>query len=324
VKNRLLEYSKVYRPFSFTWAETLRKQHEQMHWTLQSVKNLGDDEQQYRTKLSEGQKSFIKNTLKMFTQSDVSVGKAYLEHLIPLVKNNEVRCMYGSFVAREAIHQEAYAGLNDTLALPDSIYSEFLTVPELMHKYKLLNIDVDSKLDDLEKIRQISAKLVFLEGVSLFASFVMLMNFRRAEAGGLMPGMCSIVDWSVRDESVHVQGHLAVLDEIGRPKAQMIKDFAKKVVDAEDAFIDYAFSSFEIPGITKDEVKQYIRYITDRRCIQLGVKGIYNVRTNPIPWTDEVFTASKFGNFFERTITEYGKNSLTGDWMKEEDYKQFV
>jgi ribonucleotide reductase beta subunit family protein with ferritin-like domain len=322
--SKILKQSEVYKPFKFPWAEAIRQKHEDAHWTLKGVKNLNDDATDFKNKMSDGQKNFVVNTLKMFTQSDVQVGKVYIEYLIPMVKNNEVRCMYSSFVAREALHQEAYAALNDTLSLPSSIYSEFLTVPELNHKYEMLSIKKDPELDNLTNLKQIAAKMVFLEGVSLFGSFVMLMNFRRAEAGGIMSGMCSIVDWSVKDETIHVQGHLALLDEIGRPDAHMIKKFAKQVVEAEDAFIDYAFANYEIPGITKDEVKQYIRYITDRRCIQLGIKGIYGIKENPIPWTDEVFTANKFGNFFERTITEYGKHSLTGDWLKDSDYLKFL
>jgi len=322
--SKVQKYSKVYKPFKFPWAELIRQKHEDAHWTLKAVKNLNEDLTDFKNKLSKGQQGFVVNTLKMFTQSDVQVGKVYIEYLIPYVKNNELRCMYSSFVAREALHQEAYAALNDTLALSNDIYSEFLTIPELKQKYEMLSIEPDPKLDDLGNLKQIAAKMVFLEGVSLFASFVMLMNFRRAEAGGNMAGMCAIVDWSVKDETIHVQGHLALLDEIGRPDAHMIKKFAKQVVDAEDIFIDYVFANYEIPGITKDEVKLYIRFITDRRCIQLGIKGIYGVKENPIPWTDEVFTANKFGNFFERTITEYGKHSLTGDWMKEEEYAKFL
>lgn len=322
--SKILKYSEVYKPFRFPWAELIRQKHEDAHWTLKAVKNLNEDSSDFKNKMSVGSKAFTVNTLKMFTQSDVQVGKVYLDYLIPLVKDNQVRCMYVSFAAREALHQEAYAALNDTLALSNDIYSEFLTVPALNQKYEMLSIKKDSELDALENLKQLAAKMVFLEGVSLFASFVMLMNFRRSEAGGIMAGMCSIVDWSVKDETIHVQGHLALLNEIGRPDAHMIKKFAKQVVEAEDAFIDYAFANYEIPGITKEEVKQYIRYITDRRCIQLGIKGIYGVKENPIPWTDEVFTANKFGNFFERPITEYGKHSLVGNWLPEEEYKLYL
>lgn len=320
--SKLLEYSKTYKPFKFPWADKIRQDHESGHWTAQEVKNLGDDEVQFKTKLSPGQKDFIVNILKMFTQSDVQVGKVYQEILIPAIKNNEVRCMYSSFVAREALHQEAYALLNDTLGLPDSIYSEFLTNPSLKKKYDVLEISLDKNLSKIEQIKEVAAKMVFLEGVSLFASFIMLMNFKRAASGGLMAGMCSVVDWSVRDEQKHVEGHLALLDSIGRPNANVIKDFAKQVVEAEDEFVDFAFNKYEIPGLTKEEVKQYIRYLTDRRLIQLGVKGIFKVKTNPISWTDEVFTANKFGNFFEATITSYSKDSLTGEWM--DDYSEFV
>jgi len=327
--NKILQVNKAYKPFIFPWADQIRQDHEGAHWTTQEVKNLGDDEVQFKTKLSSGQREFIVNILKMFTQSDVQVGKVYQEILIPKIKNNEVRCMYSSFVAREALHQEAYALLNDTLGLPDKIYSEFLTNPSLKKKYDILDIDPNdytAKGDDerLAAIKEVAGKMVFLEGVSLFASFIMLMNFRRSESGGLMSGMCSVVDWSVRDENIHVKGHLALLNSIGRPNANVMKAFAQKVVEAEDEFIDFTFSNYDIPGLTKEEVKQYIRFLTDRRLIEMGIKGIYKVKTNPISWVDEVFLANKFGNFFESTITEYSKDSLTGDWMTEHDYASYT
>jgi ribonucleoside-diphosphate reductase beta chain len=69
-----------------------------------------------------------------------------------------------------------------------------------------------------------------------------------------------------------------------------------------------------VEGLTAQEVKQYIRYIADRRLIQLGLSGIYHVSKNPLPWLDEMLNAVEHTNFFENRATEYSKASTAGTW----------
>ena len=121
----LLEFSKTYKPFLYPWAVELTKKHEEIHW-IEDEAELSEDVQDWRTKLTDDEKLFITQVLRLFTQSDVQVGENYHELLIPKFKNNEVRNMLSSFANREGVHQRAYALLNDTLGLPDSDYHAFL------------------------------------------------------------------------------------------------------------------------------------------------------------------------------------------------------
>ena len=82
----------------------------------------------------------------------------------------------------------------------------------------------------------------------------------------------------------------------------------------EDAFIDLAFSLGDVAGLSARDVKKYIRYIADRRLIQLGLKEIYMVETNPLPWVDEILNGVEHTNFFENRSTEYSKASTSGSW----------
>jgi ribonucleoside-diphosphate reductase beta chain len=66
--------------------------------------------------------------------------------------------------------------------------------------------------------------------------------------------------------------------------------------------------------LTAKEVKQYIRYIADRRLIQLGLKGNWKVKENPLPWLDWVLNGASHKNFFEGRVTDYNANGMTGDW----------
>jgi ribonucleoside-diphosphate reductase beta chain len=94
-----------------------------------------------------------------------------------------------------------------------------------------------------------------------------------------------------------------------------IYTIAEKMVTLEDRFIDLAFEMGEMPGLTADEVKTYIRYIADRRLISLGLKGIFKVKKNPLPWVEEMINAPTHTNFFENRSTDYAKGALSGDWV---------
>ena len=88
----------------------------------------------------------------------------------------------------------------------------------------------------------------------------------------------------------------------------------KNVVKLEDKFIQLAYAMGEIEGLTMEEVKTYIRYITDRRLLQLGLKTNFKVKNNPLPWLEWILNGADHTNFFENRVTEYEVAGLTGSW----------
>ncbi len=196
----LLEESKVYKPFKQPWAVEYAERHEDLHWTEKEI-NLNDDVTQWKDgTLSEVEKKHITQILRLFTQSDVVVAGNYCTYYIPKFLNNEVRMMLMSFAAREGIHTRAYALLNDTLGLHESEYSAFLDYKALENK-----VDFMKKADvhSLHGTAMSLALTVFNEGVSLFSAFVMLLNYQRM---GKMKGMNTVIEWSIRDETLHTEG----------------------------------------------------------------------------------------------------------------------
>ncbi len=312
----LMEFSKVYKPFQYPWAVEITQRHEKIHW-IEDELDLSEDVMDWKSgKMSETDKSFIVQILRLFTQSDVAVGKNYYEHFIPAFKNNEIRNMHGSFAAREGVHQRAYALLNDTLGLPDDEYLAFLEYKEMADKVDYM---AEADITTRRGLGLALAKSVFNEGVLLFASFVMLLNFQRY---GKMKGMGKVVEWSIRDESIHVEGnarlfrtycaeHPRIVDDQFK---QEIYDIARNIVKLEDKFIELAYKIGNIEGLTADEVKQYIRYITDRRLLQLGLKTNFKVKENPLDWLEWVLNGADHTNFFENRVTEYEVAGLTGSW----------
>jgi ribonucleoside-diphosphate reductase beta chain len=295
------------------------KKHEEIHW-IEDEAELSEDVQDWKTKLTAEEKEFITQVLRLFTQSDVQVGENYHELLIPKFKNNEIRNMLSSFASREGVHQRAYALLNDTLGLPDEEYHAFLEYKEMADKIEFMS---KGNISNHTGLALALAQSVFNEGMSLFASFVMLLNFQRF---GKMKGMGTIVEWSIRDETLHVQGNAKLFREFCEEHPRIVNDelksqiyeMSKQAVKLEDKFVELAFKNNDVQGITKDEVKSYIRYVADRRLLQLGLKTKFKQKDNPLPWLDWVLNGASHDNFFEKRVTEYSVNGMEGDWGWEE------
>ena len=307
-KISMLEPSIVFRPFRYPWANEIFERHEAMHWVKEEV-GMDEDISDWKIKgrLTDDEKNLITNILRMFTQGDVQVASNYYDQLIPRIKANEIRNMLGSFAAREGIHQVAYALLNDSLGFPDSEYHSFLEYQEMLDKIEMMASENPSTQSGLAHCM---ARSVFNEGVMLFSSFAILLNFERR---GRMKGMCKIVEWSVRDEMTHVEGVSKIFRSFCVEKPRIVNDefkshiysMAEETIRAEDSFIDLVFSEYEIEGLTKEEIKLYIRYIGDRRLIQLGLKPIFGVKENPLVWMENLLLGVNHTSFFEGKSTDY-------------------
>jgi len=159
----------------------------------------------------------------------------------------------------------------------------------------------------------------FTEGLQLFASFAMLMNFPRFNK---MKGMGQIISWSVRDESLHCEGITRLFHAFTQERQCLTKsvkediiDMCQKTVRLEDAFIDLAFEAGPVPGMSAKEIKKYIRYIADWRLGQLGLQSIYMVDDHPLPWLAPLLNGVEHANFFETRATEYSKAATRGNWQ---------
>jgi len=134
--------------------------------------------------------------------------------------------------------------------------------------------------------------------------------------------MGQIVTWSVRDETLHTLSIIRLfktfVDENSEVWTEDLKaeitEACKTIVSHEDAFIDLSFGMGGIEGLKAQEVKDYIRYIGDRRLKQVGLQPIFGIEKNPLPWMDAILNGAEHTNFFENRATEYSKASTTGTW----------
>ena len=311
----LLDQSPAYKPFANPSFVNQAIEHDKLAWGEWEC-DLQEDVAQWKSgKISVSEKNFITQILRLFTQSDVIVGGSYVDVFLPRIKNNEARMMMLSFAQRETIHMRSYALLNDTLGFPESEYTAFLEYEAMADKIEFMQtFDPDTKQGLAKSI----AQTVCNEGMSLFSAFVMLLNFQRF---GKLKGMCEIVEWSIRDETMHVDGMTALFRQYitENPEVvtdefkQSIYDMYRTAVTLEDKVIDLAFELGAMEGITQSEVKEYIRYIADRRLVNLGLKANWDISANPLPWLDWVLNGDSFKNFFEGRVTDYSADGMSGD-----------
>lgn len=312
-KLKLTDTRDFYKPFNYPWAYDAFVQSEQMHWLWTEVPML-EDTKDWRNRLSTEEQEFLTKIFRFFTQGDIDVSGAYVNNYLPVFPQPEIRMMLSSFAAREAIHVAAYSHLIETLGMPESTYNEFLEYAEMAEKHDYFK-DLQGD-DDLPA--QIAGFSAFTEGMQLFSSFIMLLNFTRH---GKMRGMGQIIAWSIADETLHTESMIKLFRTYVQENRSCWNDelkakiyaIAEKMVDLEDQFIDLAFGVSEMENLTRDEVKQYIRYICDRRLIALGMKGIFKVKQNPLEWVDGMLGVTHT-NFFENKSVDYAKGALSGDW----------
>ena len=313
----LLGTRDYYKPFDNPWMFDYYVLQNQMHWMPESVP-LHTDVKDWQ-ELSDNEKNLLTQIFRLFTQSDVDVGSGYIDRYMRIFRKPEARMMMGSFANMESIHQHAYSLLLDTVGMPEIEYKAFAEYEEMSNKHDYISNLKTTKKDKESIAKTLAVYSAFTEGLQLFSSFAILLNFPRF---GRMKGMGQIVTYSIRDESMHVEGisklfkafckeHPRIVDDEFKKE---IYDMSKHIVRLEDKFVELAYKMGDVEGLIMDEVKQYIRYITDRRLLQLGMKPNFKVKDNPLPWLEWVLNGADHTNFFENRVTEYEVAGLNGSW----------
>lgn len=316
--NKLTDERSNFKPFNYPWAYDAWLKHEQSHWLHTEVPMI-EDVKDWKKRLTNEERQFLTHIFRFFTQGDIDVAGGYVRNYLPYFPQPEVRMMLMGFAAREALHVAAYSHLIETLGLPETTYNQFLDYQEMKDKHDYV-LDISSKNGDkASTATHIAVFSAFTEGMQLFSSFIMLLNFPRH---GKMKGMGQIVTWSIVDETMHTENMIKLFKEYIKENPEIWNDelkskiytIAERMVVLEDRFIDLAFSMGPMADLDADDVKRYIRYITDRRLISLGLKGIMKVKKNPLPWVEEMINAPTHTNFFENRATDYAKGALSGSW----------
>ena len=305
-----------YKPFEYQQAFDFYKDQHRVHWLADEVP-LASDLNDWKLKLSESEKNLIGNILKSFAQTEVHVNDYWSTKVSVWFPKPEIQAMARVFADFESIHAEAYARLNEELGLDD--FRAFLEDETAKAKIDRL---VETPGDSLhEKAISLAIFSAFTEGVNLFSSFAILMSF---QLRNLMKGTGQIVEWSVRDESLHSKAGCwlfrTLLEEDPELNSNELRD---KIIEAcelsvqlEFDFIDKAFEMGDVEGLNKDQLKNFIKARANEKMIELGYKSIYNdIDPNllkQMEWFGHLTSGKTQQDFFAGRVTNYSKS--VGDW----------
>jgi ribonucleoside-diphosphate reductase beta chain len=313
----LLTPSVGYKPFRYPWAYEYWKKQQQLHWLPEEIP-LGEDIRDWNQKLSAEERNLLTQIFRFFTQADIEVQDNYQDRIGQVFKPTEVKMMTTAFSNMETVHIAAYSHLIDTIGLPETEYSAFMDYKAMKDKHDYLTqFNVETPEDTALTLATFGG---FVEGLQLFASFAMLMNFPRFN---LMKGMGQVVSWSVRDETLHCEGVIRLYHEFCREQwgrdipvrlRDRITEACHSIVTLEDAFIEQAFGVGGIKGMDAQDIKQYIRYIADWRLSQLGLGPVFGISEHPLPWLTPLLNGVEHAEFFGVRATEYSKGATTGTW----------
>ena len=304
-----------YKPFEYQTAFDFYKDQHRAHWLADEVP-LSSDLNDWKLKLSESEKNLIGNILKSFAQTETYVNDYWATKVAVWFPKHEIKAMACAFADFESIHAEAYARLNEELGLDD--FEAFMEDEEAKAKIDRL---VELPGDTLrEKALSLAIFSAFTEGVNLFSSFAILMSF---QLRNLMKGTGQIVEWSVRDESLHSKAGcwlfrtmIEEMPELNEGMEAQIYDACDLSVKLEFDFIDKAFEMGEIEGLNINQLKNFIKERANQKLIELGYNPLYNdIDPNllkSMEWFGHLTSGKTHQDFFAGRVTDYSKS--TADW----------
>jgi ribonucleoside-diphosphate reductase beta chain len=305
-----------YKPFEYQEAFDFYLDQQRSHWLADEVP-LASDLNDWKQKLTESEKNLIGNILKSFAQTEVHVNDYWSSKVSQWFPKPEIVAMTSTFGSFEAIHAQAYARLNEALDLED--FKAFLEDEAALSKIERLTETPMGTLS--EKAQSLAIFSAFTEGVNLFSSFAILMSF---QLRNLMKGTGQIVEWSVRDESLHSKAGCwlfrTLLDEMPELNTE---DLRNKVTEAchlsvqlEFDFIEKAFEMGEVEGLNKAQLQNFIKARANEKMVELGYNAIYNdIDPNllkQMEWFGHLTSGKTHQDFFAGRVTDYAKS--TSDW----------
>ena len=305
-----------YKPFEYQEAFNFYKDQHRVHWLADEVP-LASDLNDWKQKLTESEKNLIGNILKSFAQTEVHVNDYWSTKVSLWFPKPEIQAMARVFADFESIHAEAYARLNEELGLDD--FEAFMEDESSKAKIdRLLEVTSDNIAEQALSLAIFSA---FTEGVNLFSSFAILMSF---QLRNLMKGTGQIVEWSVRDESLHSRAGCwlfnKLLEELPELNTSEMRDNVIEAcnisVQLEFDFIDKAFEMGAVEGLNVDQLKNFIKARANEKMIELGYNAIYNdIDPNllkQMDWFGHLTSGKTHQDFFAGRVTNYSKSAA--DW----------
>lgn len=310
----LLTPRPTYAPFEYPQAYQYWELQQQSHW-LHTEISMASDINDWKMNLTDAEKHVVGHILKGFTQSEVFIQEYWGQMVGKWFKKPEIQMMAATFSAFESIHAVSYAYLNQSLGLED--FDAFLHEPTAKAKIDRL---IATKGKTKEEIaRSLAIFSAFNEGVNLFSSFAVLLNFSRFNK---LKGLGQIIAFSIKDESLHSDAGCwlfrTLVDEFPEIMTDELKkeiyDAARLTVELEDDFINKAFEKGPVEGIDAHDLKAFIRFRANTKLGDLGLKmnwkNIDMQAVERMGWFDVMSSGVAHADFFAQRVTDYAKGAM--------------
>ena len=312
----------VYKPFEYQEASDYWLKQHQAHWLHTEVPMMSDIAD-WKQNLNKTEKNIIGSILKGFAQTETVVNDYWTNLVTSWFRKPEIIKMGVTFGAFETIHAEAYSLLNETLGLDN--FSEFLEDEATMAKIEnLMNVrDAHDGTPDWDaRAKSLAIFSAFTEGVNLFSSFAILLSFKLRN---LLKGVGQIVEWSIRDESLHSNAGCwlfrTLLEEnpdLNTPELRAeIEEAARLSLKLELDFIDKVYEMGDLEGCPKYDLVSFIKHRVNTKMGDLGYGAIVNDidpdAIQRMKWFDSLSAGKQHTDFFASRVTNYSKGAQNWD-----------
>jgi len=320
----ILQERVVYKPFEYPEAHDYWMKQQQAHW-LHTEVPMANDVTDWKANLKDHEKNVVGGILKGFAQTETVVNDYWTGLVTKWFRKPEIIMMATTFGAFETIHAEAYSLLNEQLGLDN--FAEFLEDEATAAKIENL-MEVrdahDGSIDYHEAARSLAIFSAFTEGVNLFSSFAVLLSFKMRNK---LKGVGQIVEWSVRDESLHSNAGCWLFRQLMKEHPELktdkliveIREAAQAALDLEFNFIDKIFEMGDLENLTKEELKNFIKHRVNTKMGDLGLKplipssDIDQGALKTMLWFDAVIAGKQHTDFFANRVTNYSKGHMEWD-----------
>ena len=289
------------------------KKCEASFWTAEEI-DLHQELTDWKTKLNDDERYFIKHILAFFAASDGIVNENLAENFVNEVQYSEAKFFYGFQIMMENIHSETYSLLIDTYvkddAEKDKLFNAIETFPAIKKKadWALKWIESDSFAERL-------IAFAGVEGIFFSGAFCSIFWLKKR---GLMPGLTFSNELISRDEGVHCDYavHLHNNHLVNKVPKERITEILTDALEIEKEFITESLP-VSLIGMNAKLMTQYLEFVTDRLLVELNCDKVYN-STNPFEFMDMISLQGKT-NFFEKRVSEYQKAGVLNNDTRSEE-----
>ena len=318
-------------PFKYLWAWEKYLAACANHWMPNEI-NMAPDVALWRAtdKLTDDERIIIKRSLGFFATADSLVANNLVLAVYRHITNPECRQYLLRQAFEEALHTHSYQHIIQSLGLDEAeVFNMYREIPSVAKKATWAlpytqslndpNFHTGTPENDQRLLRDLIAFYVVFEGIFFYVGFVQILSMGRR---GKMIGTSEQFQYILRDESMHLNFGIDVINQIKIENPHLwTTEFKNHVLGMirEGVEMEYQYALDTMPhgilGLNAEMFKEYLHYIANRRCAQIGLTELFPGAENPFPWMSEMMDLKKEKNFFETRVTEY----QTGGTLKWDD-----